>query len=65
MTAVSMTKEKYELRRHSSQCVIQYVYDVIDTKRILNKHIVLLPYEKPHTCILWLDVKFVMLFQLQ
>jgi len=39
-----------------------YIYDVIDVKRILDKHIVLFPCEKPHTCILWLDVKFVMLF---
>ena len=39
-----------------------YIYDVIDVKRILDKHIVLFPLWKPHTCILWLVIKFIMLF---
>jgi hypothetical protein len=39
--------------------------NVIDAKRIMDTRIVLLPYEKPRTCILCLNVKFVMLFQLQ
>jgi hypothetical protein len=58
----NVESDKYELKCHSSWCVIQYVYDVIDVKRILDKHIVSLSLWKPHTYTIWQVIKFVMLF---